>query len=682
MTSTGLTEEKKAEIVRNRYNTLHEGQIEIFDAVQTYHQMYQAFIDDDDSYPWDYSLTDPVVFQLLRNLMARMNPADYKVRLDPTNPAADAVRDINQKTINWEFQEMKKTLFFYRFIFRGLLAGRAYGYTGWLNVPALEIEDKSNKKSKTMRELVNRAYAENVRFADMFIPNRNLPDLDSQPYVIQRVSKRFGEMLDDNEAAKKNEEEPVWKEEYLRKIRESKHFSTKIDYGIDLPMDDDDEAGEITKDDIFIRSQYINILRFQDLEGNVFFVPEEKHDWILNTTTENEFWHGHYPYITWTPFPEDEEFFSQGIVQPVADLQIAISSVLNQFLTNGRMAANPMWVAGKDAKETPDWQFVNRPNGVIRIAGDTDAIQQAPTRDTSETHINMRQELMTSFERATSMSSLYTSGVSGGSTPQLNKTAKGAQIIDSNIDQNMQMLVSIFGAMGLSQIGKHFLELNAQYMTDEQTFKLTGEKTFTVAKPDEISVCYQVVVNPDTVLKANPLVKQAQLMNFKATMDGEKNVKLDSRPIWQALINSFPELDDMGERIIVDPEYQAQDAINAIERGIIPPVTVGMDHKLIIQIVQKYILDTQPEGEALEAYAQYLDEHRKWLAATEMNLVTLQPPAPPMPPGGMPGMIPGMTPQVPGAVPTGVDEQGNPIGNPTADLPIPIPEEEMGFPMG
>lgn len=675
MTSISLTETQKAQIVMKRFTTLHDSQVEIFDDVQMYYQMYQSFMDESDDYPWDYQLTDPVIFQLIRNMMARLNPSDYKVRLDPTNESTESIRDLNQQLVNWELSEMGKTLVFYNMIWRGLLAGRAYIYTGWCHEPTLQIKVGEGEQAtmKVMRDLVNRAYAENVRFTDMFAPNRNIPDLHLQPYLLQRMSKRFGEMLDDNETALEHGEKPEWNEEYIKKIRESKKFSTKIDYGIDLPMDED-SAGEKPNDDLFARSQYINMIRMQTLEGDVLYIPEEKEcEWIMNNNTENKYWHGHYPYITWTPFPEDEEFFPQGIVQPVADLQIAISSVLNQFLTAGRMAGNPMWIKGKSANATPDWMFVNRPNGVITVNGNTDDIQQVQTKDVSNTYIQMRQDLQTTFERATSMSSLYSSGVAGGSSPQINKTARGAQVIDSNMDLPVQLLISIFGSMALSQIGRHFLELNAQYVTDAQTFKITGEKSFHKITPAEVSTSFNVVVNPDTVLKTNPVVKQAQLMNVIGTMNAEKNVALDTKPVYTALFNQMPELDEIGDQLIIDPMYQAEQAIQSIERGIVPPVTAQQDHKLIIQIVQKYVLDSQPEGEALQAIAEYLDEHRKWIAATDMNLVTMNPQVPGMIQPGVP------VPPVTGVAPTGVDETGAMTGNPTADLPIPIPEDEQGL---
>lgn len=612
-------ENRIAQIVQSRFTKLHGEQTDIFDQVEVYHQMYQAFMTEDEAYPWDYQLTDPVVFALMRNTMARLNPDHYKVNLEARNQAAANLRDINQAVVNWELSEMSKTLIFYRFLFRGLLAGRAYLSTGWRYEPAVKVlAGEGDGYERVMRDIINRAEAKNVRFQDVFIPNHNNPELDEQPEIIERVNMNFGDMLNDNE----NQGKEVWKKKYLDKIRKHSMFATKVDYGIDLP---NSELGEeLSKEEMFVRSQYVTLLKFQTKQGDIIYVPEKEQQWILNTEEGNPYWHGHYPYITWTPFPEDDEFFSMGIVQPVSDLQIAISSTLNQFLTNARKASNPMWIAGSAAAQTPDWQFVNRPDGVIRVAGDVNQIQQVTTKDTSNSMLEMRRELQTTFERGTSMSSMYTSGVSGGSSPQLNKTATGAKVIDANIDINLQLLVSLFGAQALSKLGEHFLELNTQFLTEEQEIKITGDGgkvEYPRVKPEEVTANFDVIVNPDTITKISPVVKQATLMNLKALADKEAKVQLDTKPIWKALIDAFPEMDNVGD-IVIDIQEQGEGDIQEMLKGQMPEVHYDDDHKGLMTVVQKFLLDSAQSlpDETLLLFQQYLDEHRKYIQAANPQL--------------------------------------------------------------
>lgn len=674
-----MNEQKIASIIRNRFTKLYDDQRPIFDRVETYHQMYRAEAVNDDSWEWDYNLTDPVVFYLVRSMMAKFNPDSFRIRLEARNQKDLTNREINQQIVNWEMGEMSKTLLFYNFIFRGLLAGRAYMKTGWLFNKALEIK-VGDSKQKVMRDIVNRGIATNVRFNDILVPNRNVPNFQDQPYFLERVMLTYGSMLDDNEAQGKE----VWKEEYLKKIKEQKMFENNVDFGVDLPSTDDGEEnkGKGDKADMFIRSQYVSMIRMMTKDNEEFYIPEKQNDWVMNTVQENKFWHGHYDIISWTPFPEDDAYDSMGVVQPVADLQTALTETLNQYLTNARKAGNPMWIAGSAAAQTPDWMFVNRPDGIIRVSGDSNQVTQVRHQDTAETMISMRRELMTSFERTTAMSSFFNSGTASTGTPQLNKTATGAKIIDSNIESSMQMLITLLGAQGISQLGTHLLELNAQYITEEQQIKISDRQgaRYVNASPDQITANFDVIANGDTMTKDNPVVKQAQLLNLKGTIDAEKDVKFDKKPIWKTILASFPEMDGV-EDVIIDPQTQAKDAINDLMNGVEPPINPDMDHKTIIKLVQVFMLSNPDmSDEQLKLFVEYLDDHRKYIEA-EKILFTMEQPLTPTNPGLMGAQ---MGAPVAPTLPTGEQDlmkslvsQNQLASNPTESLANKLPENVL-----
>lgn len=624
--NTSIGENVRASIVRTRFTKLYDNTRTIFDDSLMYYQMYRSYINEDENYPWDFSLADPVVFYLIRSVMSRLNPENMKVILEARNSKASETRKVNQQIINWEMGEIKRTLLFYNFLFRGCLSGRAYLKSGWKFEPAVKVISGTKEESvtKIMRDIVNRADLKAVRFSDLVIPNRNIPDIEEQPYTIERILMPYGDMLDDNEG------KTFWKPKYLKEIKEKNMFVNKVEYGIELPQNDD--TPKDTTDDIFVRSQYVELLMMQTKKGDVLYTTKDDKPWILNKEEGNPYWHGHSPYITWSPFPEDDEFYSMGFVQPVADLQVALTTTLNQFLTNASKASNPMWIAGSAASQTPDWQFVNRPNGIIRVVGDVNQVQQQRIADTSGNSLAMRQEMMTSFERTTSMSSLYNAGV--GDTGQMNKTATGAKVIDSNIETNIQMLISLFGAMSLSRIGDHFLELNAQYIKEEQEIKITGKKgiEFVKVNPTDITANFDCIADADTMLKISPIVRQAQLLNMKALADEEKTVQLDKKPIWKAIISSFPEMDNIDD-IIIDPEDQANNAIEALLKGILPEVKYNMDHKSIKMIVQVYMISNAEilTPEQVKLFTAYVDEHTKYLEAAK-TLFTLEPPEVPLAP--------------------------------------------------
>ena len=675
-----MAKNKIASIIKSRWNSIYSDTSDVFDRNATYTDMYESILNFDENYPWDYTMVDPAIFQLLRTMMSRLNPDNARVNLLARNSQVSEFRERNQHVVNWELSEMQKTLVFYRSLLRGLIGGRSYLSTGWLFEPAVKIQsDIEGKEEFSLREITNRAIAKNIRFEDILVGNRNIPDMDEQPFILEHLTMRFGDMLDDNELSEQKPEE-IWKPDMLTEIKKKKMFISELEGGYKLPSDAIYGASD---EEEYYRNQYVGMIKMTTKDGGVYYTFDEKgSDKILNKNEENPYWHGHYPYLSFTPFPSDYTFYPQGMVQPLEDLVIAMSSALNQYLTNARKSGNPMWIAGASAAATPDWAFVNRPDGIVRVAGDANQIRQAPINDTSKLMMGLRQELNTLFEKSSSISSLYSSGVSSSSS-QMNKTATGAKVIDANIDLNMQMLISLFGAQILTGIGNHFLELNAQYITEEQEIRITGEKGagFIRVKPSEISANFDVISNPDHITKTSPVVRQAALLNLKSQMDSEKKLQLDSKPIWKAIFASYPEVGEISEDIIIDPEVQAEEAIVAIEKGIQPTTEWNQNHKAIKKIIQFHMISNEESlsDDMILMFTAYVDELTKWIDA-DKALVTLEQQEMLQDPMSNPDMMGGAgAPQ-----PLSVDE--NQIENsvlqstdPIKNMPNNIAGQEMGL---
>lgn len=654
-----MQETKLGEIIQKRYNNLKNNQQEIFDEVEQYKAMYRAKMTPDESYPWDFQLTDPQIFPIVRSHLARMNPAEARISLIGQGEN----REVNQQLVNWELNEILITQLMYRVMYSGFMAGHGYAKTGWFYKPALKI--KHDRGETLMRSIQNRADATFVRFNDLFIPNRNIPEIDAQPYIIERISMRYGDMLDDNKLDEENKMKPRWKRDILEKIGKKKMFTHQIDYGVDLP-NEEDEGDSKDKEDSILRSQYVSIIRMMTADAEEFYVLEKDEKSILNTDTDNRYWHGHYDYLDFAPFPEDDEFFSMGLPHTVADLEIALSSTLNQLLTNGRKAGNQMWMVGESAKQIPDWMFTDRPNGVVRVKGDLSDYQQIPFNNNASREImQLRQELRTSSESTSGISSLYSSGVS--SSPQINKTASGAKIIDNNIDQNLQLIISLFGAQILKKMGEHFLELNQQYITEEQTIEITGKNgnyDYLKIDPTQISADFKVKASPERLLKASPAVKLASLQNTLQTLESSKTVKADTTPLYQELVRQTPGFEDIdADSVILDPEKKAMDVCRAIQQHQEPPKsTWDDDHKAMITIIQKHLIDQEYSDEELLVFKDYVDELNRWVQAKNPQLMNPQP-------------QPGMMPTDPQALAQSMQPDMN--TNPTVDLPVSMTQDQL-----
>lgn len=647
---------KIAETLKSRFSKLHSDQQRVFDRVEQFKAMYRCEMTPDESYPWDYQLTDPQIFPAIRAYLARMNPAEARVSLIGQGEN----REVNQQLVNWEMNEILITQFMYRIMYSGFMAGHGYGKTGWFYKPALKV--KGDKGDVQMRSVQNRADAVFVRFNDLFIPNRNIPEIDQQPYIIERVSIRYGDLLDDQEATGR------WKPELIKKIGEKKQFTNQIDYGVDLINEDTD------KEDSISRGQYVSLLCMYTADAEEFWTLEKGDNEVLNKDTDNRYWHGHFPYLDFAPFPEDDEFFSMGIPHTIADLEVALSSTLNQLLTNGRKAGNSMWLVGESGKQVPDWMFTDRPNGIVRVKGQIADYQRLDfnTSASNET-LQLRSTLQNASEKTSGISSLYSSGVA--SSPDINKTASGAKIIDNNIDQNLQLIISLFGAQILKKTGEHFLELNQQYITDEQVIEVTGKHgqyDYVNVSPDQISADFKVKASAERLLKSSPAVKLASLQNTISMLEDQKSVKANVKPLYEELISETPGLEDIDpETIIIDPEKKSMEVCKAITENFEPPKsTWDDDHKAMIAIIQKHLIDNPYPDDLLIKFKEYVDELNRWVQAKNPNL--MNPPQPAQP---------GMLPTDPNALAQSLGNQA-PGVNPTDSLPVQMTQDQLGIQAG
>lgn len=621
------------------------------DKIEINRNLYKGILDVDEYYEWDYSLVDPHVFPLVRNYLSRSNPSMSNIRLDPRKKSDYEKRDVNQQFLNWEVGELMMTSLFYRMYFSAYIAGKGYIKTGWKHENAVKIQskDKDGKVTeKVMREIVNRADAKFVRFNDILVPNRNEPDINKQPYFIELMQKNVGEMLDENDSLKEGGQDAYWNEKWLDDLKTDKVKAKLLDYQIDMVKDEGmDDGKEGDADDLAFRSAYVPLIRMMTKDNEEYYIPMEKDtDIVVNNDTTNKFWHGHYDIIDFTPFPEDDEYCAMALVDVVADLQIAATEILNQTLTNIRQINNDMWIAGTSAAQTPDWQFKRRPDGIIRVAGDASQVQNIRTQDNTMSAIRTSELVGTKIEKAGGISSLYSSGVAD---QNINQTARGAQIIDNNIDTNMRMIIDLFGEQVIKRVGEHFLELNAQYVTEDQTFFITGKKgvrDFITINPSVITANFDVSVNAERMTKQTPASRQASLQNTITILQNiqtqsQGSVIVDVAPVVEALMDATPDMENVDDVVVSIDEKGKRDMMS-LERGQMPEVKVRDPHKDLIMYANVWFQD-HPDypPEVKDIFQKYLEQHMKFIQSAAQISAMSQPVQPQMPMGGG-GGAPGM----------------------------------------
>ena len=626
------TNSKISDLIQRRYQKTKELSQDAFDKVEVNKNLYKGIINVDDTYEWDYSLVDPHVFPLVRNYLSRSNPSMSALRLDVRRDTDYEVRQVNQDFLNWEIGELMSTTLYYRMYFSAYLAGRGYSKTGWKYEKAVEIQEKDElgnvTRTKVLRDITNRAEAKFVRFNNILIPDRNCPILQEQPYILELMQLRIGDMLDENEYLETHGDKAFWNKKFLNNLKRSGVTGKLLEYEMERATDADG------KDEMAFRSATLPVVCMQTKDGDVFYKPLQDTEDIINDDTNNRYWHGHYPYVDFCPFPEDDEYYNLALVDVVGDLQIAATEVLNQTLTNIRQINNDMWVVGSAGAQTPDWVFRKRPDGVIRVMGDTSQVQQIRTQDNTRSAILMGDTLGTKIEKAGGIGSLYSSGAAANST--INQTARGAQIIDANIDTNMKMIIDLFGEQVLKRTGEHFLELNAQYVTEEQTFSVTGKRgvrELMSISPDQVTANFIVTANPDKIQKQTPASRQASLQNTITVLQdiqtkSQGAIQIDLVPAVEALIDATPEMEDVSDVIITIDEKAKRDA-NMLMRGQMPEILIRDAHEdLIVAVnVQFQNIETMtPEVQQL--LEDYVNKHMAYIKSQQEVALMKQPPVP------------------------------------------------------
>jgi hypothetical protein len=633
-----MTNSKIAEIIDRRYQKIREFTDPIIEQKQLnralYNQEYYPELDET-----DYALSDPYTFMVVRNYISRCNPAHTEVFLDPTNEFMYESKEVNQKFTNWELRELQMTMFYVRLLYSGFINGKAFFNTSWLYEPAVEINEKGEDgevvRNKIMRNMVNRATASFTRFEDVFVPNQNIPRLRDQPYYLKHVNKTVGEMMEENEALLEQGLEAYWDEKWLKDLKKKGVDKKILDYQMDFP-----DESEISKEEMALKSANVAMLCMHTQDGDVYYLPFEGGGngvsrKIINKDTTNKYWHGHYPDADFSPFPEDDTFYPQALVDVFADLQIAASELLNLGLTNIRQGTFQMWIAGTPSAQTPDWMFRTRPDGIIRVVGDPTQIQPIRVVDNSRSTMNMAQEVGQRIEKGSGISSLY---ASGAGNQQVNQTARGAQILDQNIDTNVQMVRDNLSEQVVKVIAEDFMELNAQYVTEEQTFNVTGKmglSELVKIAPEQVSANFNVSVNQEMLKKQTPASKQASIQNTSMILQNMSNqsqgaLQIDMAPIAEALVHNTPEMENVSG-IVVSVDEKGKRDIMMLERGQMPEIKVRDPHMELIQMVSVHFDEILVDESIAQLFEKYVEKHLKYIQSEQEIQAMSQPQIP----GGM-----------------------------------------------
>lgn len=145
------------------------------------------------------------------------------------------------------------------------------------------------------------------------------------------------------------------------------------------------------------------------------------------------------PFESFTPIPLPHQFYGRSVADVVRPTQDIKTAIKRNMLDNFYAMNNGGFIVGKNGDVDLD-ALINRVPGGVALAGDINAVKQMEIMSLPATAFNL-MELETAANEARTGQTRYNQGLDADS---LNKTARGAQIIQSAAQQRLELTARIF----------------------------------------------------------------------------------------------------------------------------------------------------------------------------------------------------------------------------------------------
>jgi len=215
----------------------------------------------------------------------------------------------------------------------------------------------------------------------------------------------------------------------------------------------------------------IEILEYWENDERILVAEREV---VIAGPEENPYWHKLKPYISVHNNRLLGEFWSIGEIEPNVDLQEEINTRRNQRIDNINLSLNKAFFLVNNAKIDEGKLQNLAPGDIIRIKNVTriqDAIQELGVSDVTASSF---QE-----EAVTKQDMQMTSGIYdwySGKQPTQQQTATTVTAIIGEAHVRIEMKIMKFAMQGLAELAQHFIQLNQQFIEDEQVIRIVGEE--------------------------------------------------------------------------------------------------------------------------------------------------------------------------------------------------------------
>jgi len=308
------------------------------------------------------------------------------------------------------------------------------------------------------RKPEKRVRVENVP-PDEFIIERRATSIYTAGFLAHRGKRTISDLLECGFDPEKIENIPqAQDEDYTRERIERFSDEDQLPYGVD--DDADPTMRKVWVTDAYIMCDY-------DGDG----IAEWRHVTIAGSTGQGGVILGNeevddHPFADLTPDPEPHKFYGQSMFDKTKDIQEIKTALIRGILDSTYLANSPR-LGVVDGQVNMDDVLDSRPGGIVRMKR-PDAIVPIPSTLVSAEAMQVVQYVDVVKEKRTGIREMG----SGLNPNILNSTATGADIVNNNNQQQLELMCRIFAESGVKRLFRLIFKLVCTHQDVPKTVKL------------------------------------------------------------------------------------------------------------------------------------------------------------------------------------------------------------------
>lgn len=536
------SDQQRLEMVNERFNLAHLNQYPYFTDFDRYYKMFESYVNESKSI-WQTKIFIPIVYSIVERFLPRILSNKPTVNFMPRSeksfakdPITGEPRDLIKAAQNmqslfdwqWEMQSRLKDGGMYvellRFVKDALIVGTSIAKVPWIK----ESRREKGFNGKGEVQIKNKVYFDGPSFEHVdpydFYFDPEALDIQRASWVIHKTRRTLDELREINAAKgveiyKNLDIVETLTQDNLAASENDFKYRRKVALGNGQVLVWDRTTGKYEVMECWGMFPKLDAngkpLDSQELEPRVVTVVGRS---VVVRDVPYPYWHGKKPFIAYTPFPRNYEFYGVPIIKHVERLQFYMNEFVSQKFDNQVINLNQMLVVDP-AANVDDWQLVWRPGGVIKAH--PEFIKPLAVGDVTQGIDDSLNYLNEMAQLATGLSDYYTTGTNAQQTD--NKTATGANLIEENIQTRVQEAVSVLEEQVIKELGYQWHGLDGQFVKFPQLVRVIGDNgkpEFPLVMPEDIRNDYDVMVESGTTQPTNQALQRNQFINLIQLIQG------------------------------------------------------------------------------------------------------------------------------------------------------------------